>query len=563
MASFFGNGGGLNVNNQTEPFTEANCMVLSNADNFWNLCIFFGANIFAHAATIHPRTGATNTNSFRRMLLMLVAPITAGTVATHAIVTFVLGIWNGGFRWAHFLGTKNSLEEAIAAGAVGIKVPKELAPVLAGRWKLVGDERYSLMLDHERSHPAKTSREPHIPADDASLEFILPPQSKLPGYKGYKFYPSSSFANELIAVVQLIYGVWQLVTEYSPEIEVMGLSSPMVWALPYLFMSLVNLLANLVMESYSHIVILPPLDPEPTDVNVTKLSQTSSSATLKKVPPSPSKSEISRTSSTTTLNSKRKSVETEDPSVSEKSDAIQLTPVTTRSTFIAPASTASTSAKLIKKDNDDKDLESADQTGGFIRHHIWNMGKRWADEQIDWNEQYLCISKTLARGTKPELDGYGKDKRRRIMRKSITNLSFITWTVRLSWWGKGAGKRYSSSWSRDWGCPPEMEEQLERYLVTHYPGVKASIHEKPLRVYQISRYISVCSTLAVVTALLGALTRFHSMIPVYTGKFLAWIYGPPAILLIPFILLDLNKSSVSFYRSVDFLSQYDAFRGLS
>lgn len=554
MASFFGNGGGLNVNNQSEPFTEANCMVLSNADNFWNLCIFFGANIFAHAATIHPRTGATKTNSFRRMLLMIVAPITAGTVATNAIVTFVLGIWNGGFRWAHFLGHKDSLEEAIAAGAVGIKVPKELAPVLAGRWKLVGDERYSLMLDHERSHPAKTSREPHIPADDAPLEFILPPQSKLPGYKGYKFYPSSNFANELIAVVQLIYGVWQLVTEYSPEIEVMGLSSPMVWALPYLFMSLVNLLANLVMESYSHIVILPPQDPEPTDVNVTKLSRTSSSATLKKLPPSPSKPEISRTSSATTLNSKRKSVETEEPTVSEKSDAIQLTPVNTMSTFISPATTGSTSAKLIKKD-DDKDLESANQTSGFIRHQVCNVGKRWAAEQIEWKDQYLCISKTLARGTKPESDGNAKGERKRMMRKSIPNLGFITWTVLLSWWGKGVGKRYSSSWSRDWGCPPVMEERLERYLATHYPGVKTSIHEKPLRVYQISRYISVSSTLLVVTALLGALTRFHSMIPLYTGKFLSWIYVPPSVLLIPFILLDLNKSNVAFYRSVDFLSQ--------
>jgi hypothetical protein len=100
-----------------------------------------------------------------------------------------------------------------------------------------------------------------------------------------------------------------------------------------------------------------------------------------------------------------------------------------------------------------------------------------------------------------------------------------------------------------------MEERLERYLATHYPGVKASIHEKPLRVYQISRYISVLSTLLVVTALLGALTRFHSMIPLYTGKFLSWIYVPPSVLLIPFILLDLNKSNVAFYRSVDFLSQ--------
>src|ERR1700724_392816 len=95
---------GLNVANSTTGFSAANCVPLSTRSNLWNLCLYFAANVFAHAATIHPRNGATKMNSFRRMLLMLVAPITAGTVATYAIITFILGIKSHGLKWAHFLG---------------------------------------------------------------------------------------------------------------------------------------------------------------------------------------------------------------------------------------------------------------------------------------------------------------------------------------------------------------------------------------------------------------------------------------------------------------------------
>ena len=478
---------------------------------------------------------------------MLVAPITAGTVATHAIITFVLGIKYGGLKWARFLSAKEGLEEAIPAGAVGIKIPRDLAPVLAGRWKLVGDERYSLMLDHERSHPKHASREPHIPASDVALEFILPPQSKLPGYKEYKFYPTSSFANELIAVVQLIYGVYQLVTQYGPEISVMGLSSPFVWACPYLFMSLVNLLANLLMEGYSHVVILPPQNPEPKEVDATKLSTPSFSLTAKKStsPPSPAKT-LSRTSSTTTLSAKRKTGDSESVSV----DDIQLTPITSIST------SNNASDDTVPKEKDIE--EGKTETGGFIRQGTCSIGKRWASETREWEERYLVLTTTMARGKEPEKDGLTKKERKKLMWKANPKLAFITWTCQLSWWGKGQGIRWSSSWSRECNPDPELEYRLERYLETHYPGVTASIHERPLRVYQYSRYVSVLSTLVMMAVVLGVLTHFKFMVAEYCGKFVAWIYGPPMILLIPFLVLQLNKTSPGFYGSIDQWSRQES-----
>ena len=223
------------------------------------------------------------------------------------------------------------------------------------------------MLNHERSHPPKTSREPHIPASDARLEFILPPQSRLPGYENYKFYPSSSFANELIAVVQLIYGIYQLVTDYGSEIRLMGLSSPYICAIPYLFMSLVNLVANLLMPNYSHVVILPP-----------------------------QRHSLSRTSSTTTLASKE-TLMTE-----------------TTETFKENSRT-------------DADIEFGPKQIS-IRRHTWSIGKRYSSKTLEWNDRYMSISSIFRRGTKPEKDGYTKKERKKLTWQKNPRLSFITWT---------------------------------------------------------------------------------------------------------------------------------------
>src|SRR5579859_2447667 len=454
---------GLNVANSTYPLSPTNCLPLSPSNNFWNLCLFFGANVLAHAATIHPRTGATKLNSLRRMLLMLVAPITAGTVATHSIITFILGVKQCGLKGALFLGNREKLQDAVPAGAVGIKIPQNLAPVLSGRWKLVGDERHSLMLDHQKSHPSKTSREPHIPAPNHYLEFILPPQSKIPGYQNHKFYPSSSFANELIAVVQLIYGIYQLVADYGSQIRLMGLSSPYTPVIPYLFMSLVNLIANLLMPSYSHVAILPP---EPV---------------------------LSRTSSTTTLASKRKGQSRE---IDAKEGESKETERNGRE---------ETQGIERKGTDDTRDIELGECTH-CIRRHRWKVFGRYCIHEYSWNQHYMSLQEIFRQSTAPESDGHSKHERRKLLWQKNPHVGFITWTFRGTYFGKEIKR--SSSWSRECHPPNEMERQLEEWLDRHYPGVQTSITARPLRVYQWSRYISVTVTLLVMTVLLGVLTRF-------------------------------------------------------
>jgi len=460
MSSNFNNGIGLNVANSSLPISPTNCVALSTSTNLWNIALFFGANIFAHAATIHQRTGATKFNSFQRMCLMLVAPITAGAVAMYAIVTFILGVKNCGIKWTLFLSSKEGLEDAVPAGGVGIMIPRELAHVVAGRWKVVGSERHSLLLDHEKIH--SESREPHIPEPGTYLQFILPPQSRLPGYRNYKFYPSSSFANEFIAVVQLIYGIYQLVSQYGGSIQVMGLSSPYVFAIPYLFMSLVNLVANMLMPGFTHIAILPPKGPEPIHSNVEKPK------------------------------------------------------------------------RLVRRD--------------------LHCKKLYALEEYEWDDEYLVISSTLRKGTLPT-NPVDKRERKRLMHEFHPKLSFITWKIDWWWWGKKPFRR-SSAWSIETNPTAEQERELELWLEKHYPGVEASIRERPLRVYQYSRYIAVIVTLIVTTILLAVLTKFQFMVGVYAGRNISWIYIPPAVLLIPFIVLQARGKSLKFYHAVESLSSF-------
>lgn len=446
-------------------------------------------------------------------MLMMVAPVTAGTVATHAILSFLQGLYQGGLRWAIFLDSKETLQDAVAAGAVGILVPREFAPVLAGRWKLVGDERHSLMLSSKRSHPKGASREPHIPSPEAKLEFILPPQSKLPGYKDFKFYPSSSSAAMAIAVIQLVYGVYQLVTQYGSEISLMGLSSPYIFVVPYLLMSLVNLFANTVMPSYTHVVILSP-EGDFSTTDSTELSRRNSTSTIT------SKPESEKTAITAPTQNKTD----ENVDVEATGEDIGITSLR-------------------------RELYQFKPWGGRLRHHV---------QEIEFDKFYMSLTDIAGLGPKPSSDGLALRERKKICRQHNPQISFITWTIRWSWLLRTNENplRRSSSWSRECQHPTELEEGLRGWLTAHYPGVDADITARPLRLYQLSRYISVFSTLILSTVIIGVITRFRFMVGLYAGRFISFIYIPPTLLLVPFFALGVGGSSVNFWKSVEGFSRF-------
>src|SRR5439155_8329008 len=131
---------------------------------------------------------------------------------------------------------------------------------------------------------------------------------------------------------------------YASEIRLMGLSSPYICAIPYLFMSLVNLIANILMPNYSHVVILPP-----------------------------QQHVISRTSSLTTLASKERR-------------------------------TRSAGNSDLEEGSKTTDIEAGSKTN-FIRRKTWSFGKRYATEEHEWDEQYMSLDAIMRRGHSPEKDG--------------------------------------------------------------------------------------------------------------------------------------------------------------
>ena len=77
-------------------------------------------------------------------------------------------------------------------------------------------------------------------------------------------FPASNKLNITFAILQLAYLAAQAYLQYEFTIHRQGLSSPYLIAIPYLYMSFINMIANLVQGSYTHITIIPP---HPSSIN--------------------------------------------------------------------------------------------------------------------------------------------------------------------------------------------------------------------------------------------------------------------------------------------------------
>lgn len=243
------------------------------------LITFLTTNIFAHAATIYLVPGSDASLTVVTVFQALLLPVNAGDFAIHAISRYVrrlrkrqIGVMNaiGGFTF----------EDAATAGAIAISVPLRFAPLLQGRWDSVTDQQRLVMLDNEefwhgedwgpRGNPGG------LPFDVSAKEFryipyILPPTTKFPGYANYKISPQSSALPKVIAIIQLVLSVRSIYLKYDSSIVAFGLSSPFLVVVPYLLMTLVNLLANTLVGSYTQVVVLPMEEdnfPKPNQVYI-------------------------------------------------------------------------------------------------------------------------------------------------------------------------------------------------------------------------------------------------------------------------------------------------------
>ena len=90
--------------------------------------------------------------------------------------------------------------------------------------------------------------------------YSIPPTCRFRAQQTLRLFPSSNRLKSTLAILQFFFSSFQAYMEYDPLIRCQGLSSPFLIAVPFLYyMTLLNLLANLVQGSYTHVIIIPPV----------------------------------------------------------------------------------------------------------------------------------------------------------------------------------------------------------------------------------------------------------------------------------------------------------------
>lgn len=251
------------------------------------LIAFLTTNIIAHAATIYLPPGSDTSLSVFTVFQALLLPVNAGDYAFHAI-----GRWIRRFKKGQIKGLSSAFggfkfEDAATAGAIAISVPLKFVPLLHGRWDAISSQQKLVMLDNEKfSHhenwgfrgspgglPFKISDKffRYVPYILPSTTEFLPPTAEVAGYSNYRISPQSNMLPKIIAIIQLVLSGRSLYLKYHTSILTIGLSSPFLVVVPYLLMTLVNLLANTLVGSYTQIIVLPMAEdqlPKPNQVYI-------------------------------------------------------------------------------------------------------------------------------------------------------------------------------------------------------------------------------------------------------------------------------------------------------
>ena len=230
------------------------------------LLTFLTTNIFAHAATLYLPPGADLSLTVFSVFQAILLPVSAGDYALHVLGRYGRRVWKSQIPISDIFGGFK-FEDAATAGAIAISVPLKFVPLLQGRWdSIIHSRQHLVMLDNEDFwHREVWTVEAHqnkLPFTVNGkfyryVPFLLPPTTKFDGYKNYKISPQSNWLPGIIAVTQLILSGRSLYLTYRGSIQTFGLSSPYLVVVPYLLMTFINLLANVLVGSYAQIVVLP------------------------------------------------------------------------------------------------------------------------------------------------------------------------------------------------------------------------------------------------------------------------------------------------------------------
>jgi hypothetical protein len=223
--------------------------------------VFLATNIVAHAITIYLAPGTDLFTSVYKVYQALLLPVKAGDGASHAIWRYMQR--SKTLRGSHVIGGSH-FEDAVTAGAIAVVVPLQYAPLLKGRWDSVQHQRL-VMLDNKKFwYGAQDTRRefknlPFTINDSHSryVPFILPPRTTFPDYEEYRIASQSNALARIVAIAQLVLSTWQLVLHYGNSMAKNGLASPFLVVVPYLLMTFINLVANVLVGSYPQVTVLP------------------------------------------------------------------------------------------------------------------------------------------------------------------------------------------------------------------------------------------------------------------------------------------------------------------
>ena len=214
------------------------------------VALFFVGVCLVPSMTAHAPIPMSKGDSFGRIVEMILGPVSSSIGSFNSIVIFVVKIGRG---W-RTRRNHASHHDAISAGALAIRIPKRFEKAIEEspfEWSRLND--HIPILDDE---PVSRDVLYSETSNDDTILYSLPPTSRITN-DSLKLFPSSNKLKSTFAILQLAYSALQAYMQYEQMIHSQGLSSPFIIAIAYLHMSFINLIANLVQGSYTHVTIIP------------------------------------------------------------------------------------------------------------------------------------------------------------------------------------------------------------------------------------------------------------------------------------------------------------------
>jgi hypothetical protein len=217
----------------------------------FQVALFFISIFFCHTLTAHFPLTEPPSQGIGRSTSLVLSPISTSVSSFHSVfcVTKRTRLWQLlTLRWPHDHFSN------IDTLPLAIRIPVRYRPLVDQNpnvWKPVSKD---LPLIDLPGLPLDNNQQPDL------IAFHLPATANLKGdrYRVVKQYSYFAKLQALIAFLQLGYSTWQAYSQYQSMFLKSGAGSPVIVALPALYSSFINMIANIIQRTYTHIILIPP-----------------------------------------------------------------------------------------------------------------------------------------------------------------------------------------------------------------------------------------------------------------------------------------------------------------